>query len=162
MFRKGNIDPQHENDVICYLYHALAKRFKKKGFPLYFIRTEDTRNLKGGQMRPDLNLNDRVFVEVKMYPLRDYGRGWKRRQSSIEYNVDKLKQYVARQKSNSSVHVRYPILAIWFRKRRSKKHTTKSLLMKNRFISDSLEEQLEKEKNRYKKEATLLYGPRKA
>jgi hypothetical protein len=161
-FRKGNIDPQHENDLVCYLYYALAKRFKKKGLPLHFIRTEDTRNLKEGQMRPDLNLNDRVFVEVKMYPLRDYGRGWKRRQSSIEYYVNKLKQYVAHQKSNSSILVRHPVLAIWFRKRRSKKGTTKSLLMKNRFISDSLEEQLKKERNRYKKEATLLYGPRKA
>lgn len=126
-FQKGNINPQHENDVVCYLYHALAKRFKKKGFPLHFIRTEDTRACKDGQMRPDLNLNDRVFVEVKMYSLRNYRQGWKRRQEGIKYTVDKLKQYVAHQKSNSSAKVRYPILAIWFRKRRTKKRVCQTL-----------------------------------
>jgi hypothetical protein len=159
-FRKGNINPQHENDVVCYLYYALAKRFKKKGFPLYFIRTEDTRNCEDGQMRPDLNLNDRVFVEVKMYSLRNYGQGWKRRQKNIQYTVDKLKQYVTHQKSNSSVLVRFPILAIWFKKRRSKSGAVEFDLEDN-LITEDLEAKLEKEKKRYSKGATLLYGPRK-
>jgi hypothetical protein len=161
-FRKGNIDPQHENDVVCFLYYALAKRFKKKRFPLNFIRTEDTRNFEDGQMRPDLNLNDRVFIEVKIYSLRNYGQGWKRRQQSIEHNVDKLKQYVAHQKSNSSVRVRHPILAIWFRKLGAKKDADKSYTLEDRFITEDLEGKLEKEKNRYKKDATLLYGPRRS
>ena len=160
-FQKGNINPQHENDVVCYLYHALARRFKKKGFPLHFIRTEDTRACEDGQMRPDLNLNDRVFVEVKMYSLRNYRQGWKRRQEGIKYTVDKLKQYVAHQKSNSSAKVRYPILAIWFRKRRTKKDASKPYSIQNCFITKDLEEKLDKEKERYSKGATLLYGPRK-
>jgi hypothetical protein len=159
-FRKGNINPQHENDVVCYLYYALAKKFKRKGFPLYFIRTEDTRDCRDGQMRPDLNLNDRLFVEVKMYSLRDYREGWKRRQEIIRYTMDKLKQYVTHQKSSSSVKVRIPILAIWFRKPKSKSSVA-ILDTKDNFITEELEERLEKEKKRYSKGATLLYGPRR-
>lgn len=152
-YRKGKVYPRHENDIICYLYHALAKRFNVKGFPLHWIKTEDTYTLKGGQLRPDMNLRDRVFVEVKIYPLREYKEGWKRRQAGIEYTVDKLKQYVDYQKKNSRNLVRQPVLAIWFRKRGEKPN--------NRlFIGESLEELLEKEKERYSKEATILFGPK--
>jgi hypothetical protein len=159
-FRKGNINPQHENDVVCYLYHALAKRYKKKGFPLYLIKTEDTYNLRQGPMRPDLNLHDRVFVEVKMYPLRDYKSGWKRKQQGIKYTVDKLTKYVAHQKANSSVLLRYPILALWFyKKERGKNKASEN--HETLFISDELNTLLEKEKKRYSKKATILYGPRR-
>ena len=120
-YRKGNINPQHENDVVCYLYRALAKRYKKKGFPLYWIKTEDTYNLKQGPLRPDLNLHDRVFLEVKMYQLRAYKQGWKRKQLVIKYTVDKLKKYVAHQKANSRVLLRYPVMAIGLYKKESRK-----------------------------------------
>ena len=155
-YRKGNIDPQHENDVVCYLYHALAKKFAQKRFPLYFIKTEDTRNLKNGSLRPDLNLNDRLFIEVKLYHLRDYRQGWKRRQEVIEYTVDKLKQYVAYQKSISGVHVREPILAVWFRKRKLAGNTNSG---DKYFLNDDLIKKLAAERDRYKGSATILFGP---
>lgn len=116
--------------------------------------------MREGQLRPDLNLNDRVYVEVKMFPLRKYGdNGWKRRQLNMKYNVDKLKQYVAHQESLPSVLKRTPVLAMWFRKRGTKnvqENSSGSL-----FISNELNELLEKERKRYSKEATLLFGPRK-
>jgi hypothetical protein len=161
-FRKGNMNPRHENDIVCYLYHALAKRFKRKGFPLHWIRTEDTRKLRKGQLRPDLNLNDRVFVEVKKYALRDYGKGWKRRQQSIGYNVEKLKQYVAHTKATSSGHVRTPVLAIWFMKSESKKDKRKPTQTEDKLINEDLRKMLERERRRYGSKATLIYGPRKA
>lgn len=154
-YAKGNMYPQHENDVVCYLYYALARRFNAKGFPLHWIKTEDTYNLKKGALRPDLNLGDRVFVEVKMYPLREYNSGWKRKQEGIEYTVGKLKQYVAYEKKNSRNLVRQPVIAVWFRHRRGE-------LGNQPFISDSLNLKLELERQRINKEATLLFGPRRS
>jgi hypothetical protein len=156
-YRKGNIDPQHENDVVCYLYHALAKRFIKKGFPLHFIKTEDTKTLKNGSLRPDLNLNNHLFIEVKIYPLRNYQKGWASRQDRIEYTVNKLKQYVAHQKQNSRAHVREPVLAIWFKKRIPEDNRNED----RHFVSSELIEKLEEERNRYSGKATILYGPSK-
>jgi hypothetical protein len=161
-FRKGNINPRHENDVVCYLYHALAKRFKRKGFPLHRIRTEDTCKLKKGQLRPDLNLDDRVFVEVKRYALRDYGKGWEKKRESIRYYVGKLEQYVAHTRATSSVHVRIPVLAIWFMKRESKKDKRKPTQIEDKLINEDLRKMLERERRRYGSKATLVYGPRKA
>ena len=160
-FQNGNVNPRHENDVVCYLYYALANAFKKKGFPLYFIRTEDTINFEEESMRPDLNLNNRVFVEVKMYGLSDYRRGWEKRQQNIEYTADKLRQYVAYQRSTSSVLVRHPILAIWFKKRENSTGRSSSYSKNDFFLSEDLEKKLNIEKRKYAKEITLLYGPRK-
>lgn len=85
-----------------------------------------------------MNLNDRVYIEVKMYPLRKYRDGWKRRQIGIKNNVDKLRQYVAHQESLPSVHKRTPVLAMWFRRRGAKNWQANS--SENLFISDDLNE----------------------
>jgi len=155
-FRRGNVNPQHENDVVCYLYHALAKRFKSKGFPLHLIRTEDTHTIKRQTLRPDLNLNDRLFVEIKMYTLRKYDEGWDRRKDSIRYYVTKLEKYVNYAKLKTSFRVRRPVLGLWFRKRdRMMELPIEALL-----IPDDLESKLEREKERYKDKATILYGPK--
>lgn len=150
---EGQVNPQRENDVVCYLYHALANRFKDKGFPYHWIKTEDTFTLKNGQLRPDLNLRDRVFVEVKIYPLRKFSKGWKKKQENIEDTVNKLLQYVDYQKNNSKLLLRHPALAIWFRKKGEKPNS--------QFIDTSLEDLLKIEKEKYKNEVTILFGPRK-
>jgi hypothetical protein len=68
-FRKSLVYPQQENDVVCYLYYALAKRFEKKRrtegkdwLSLDYIRTEDTIKLKNQRCRVDINVGDRLFI----------------------------------------------------------------------------------------------------
>jgi len=156
-FRKEIVNPQQENDVICYLYHALAKRFLKKKWRLSLIRTEDTRHIRRQLLRPDLNLNDLVFVEVKFYPLRNYRKGWMRRRQNIAYYVKKLEEYIADVKSASSINVRRPVLAIWFWKNERKKRFP----LEAKLIDDELERKLEKERDRYKDRVTITYGPRR-
>jgi len=156
-FRREIVNPQQENDVVCYLYHALAKRLQKKGWPLLLIRTEDTRNIRRQLYRPDLNLNDRLFVEVKIYPLRKYGKGWKRRKQNIAYCVNKLEKYVAQVRSSSSVLVRKPVLALWF----WKDTHGRNLPVKDRLVGDELERKLGKERERYKDSVIILYGPKR-
>ena len=156
-FRSGNINPQHENDVVCYLYYAFATKLKKKGWPLYLIRTEDTHNIKSQTLRPDLNLNNRLFVEVKMYPLRSYSSGWERKKVGIEYNVKKLEKYVRYTKSKTSIHVRKPILALWFRKR----DRANKLPVEDKLIDSELEKRLETEKERLSNKVLIVYGPRR-
>lgn len=155
-FRKGNINPQHENDVVCYLYYSLAKKFKEKGWPLYFIRTEDTHNIRKQALRPDLNLNGRLFVEVKTYPLRRYREGWTRRKNGIRANVSRLQGYVRHTRANTPFKVRKPVLALWFKKR----DRDMSLPLGDTLIPDDLQEMLEKEAERYKYKVTILYGPK--
>jgi len=155
-FRNNNLNPQHENDVVCYLYYALARKFKKKGWPLYLIRTEDTHNIGKETLRPDLNLNGRLFVEVKMYPLRHYTIGWARRKDGIGYNVWKLEKYVKHTKANTSNLVRRPVLALWFRKH----DRDMKLPLEDTLIPDDLHTMLKKEAERYKNKVTILYGPK--
>jgi len=155
-YRNNNINPQHENDVVCYLYYALAKRLKKKGWPLYLIRTEDTRNIKKQTLRPDLNLNDRLFIEVKMYPLRRYQEGWERREKGILYNIQRLEDYVKHTKAETSFRVRKPVLALWFRKR----DRDMQLPLEDTLIPEDLKNKLEDEIERYKDTVTIVYGPK--
>jgi hypothetical protein len=155
-FRRGNLNPQHENDVVCYLYHALAKRLKKKGWPLYYIRTEDTHNIRKQTLRPDLNLNERLFIEVKMYPLRKYRDGWTRRKNSIRYNVRRLEEYVKHTKATTPFRVRKPVLALWFRKR----DREMKMPLEDTLIPSDLEKMLDDEAERYKDRITIVYGPK--
>jgi len=155
-FRNGFVNPQQENDVICYLYHAIAKRFEKKGWALSLIRTEDTRYIRRRRLRPDINLNDRLFVEVKMYPLRKYGKGWKRKMQNIVYHIKKLEEFKVEVESTSSVRVRVPVLALWF----WKNEREQTFPFEAKLIGDELREKLEKVSERYKDRATIIYGPR--
>jgi len=156
-FRRNNLNPQHENDVVCYLYYALAKRLKRKRFPLHLIRTEDTHNIRKQMLRPDLNLNDRLFIEIKMYPLREYSRGWERKRSNIRYNVERLKQYVRHAKAKTPVRVRKPVLALWFRKR----DKLLELPIEQVLIPEDLEHRIEDEVVKYKDRVTIVYGPKR-
>ena len=155
-YRNNNLNPQHENDVVCYLYYALAKRLKMKGWPLYLIRTEDTKYIRKQALRPDLNLNDRLFIEVKMYTLRTYQEGWDRRKRSISYNVKKLEQYVKHTKAKTSIRVRKPVLAIWFKKR----DRNMRLPLEETLIPKDLGKKLEGEVQKYKDRVTIVYGPK--
>lgn len=156
-FRKENVNPQQENDVVCYLYYALAKRFKKKGLPLYLIRTEDTRYIGRRQLRADINLNDLVFVEVKMYPLRKYGKGWRKKSQNVAYHVRKLEGYKAEVESRTSALVRLPILALWF----WKNEEIRTFPLEARLIDDDLNKKLEEVSEKYRDRVTIMYGPRK-
>jgi hypothetical protein len=159
-FRKGKINPQQENDVVCFLYHALAKRLEKKNWELYLIRTEDTRHIgRSRVLRADLNLNDRLFIEARMYEPRKYGgKGWKTRKEGISYHVRKLEQYAAEvRKSTPSVKERKPVLALWFWKNERKKRYP----IKDKLIDEHLEKKLARERERYKNRVTTIYGPRR-
>ena len=156
-FRNELVNPQQENDVVCYLYYALAKRFDKKKLPLSFIRTEDTRYIGRWWLRPDINLNDRLFVEVRMYPLRKYGKGWKRKKQDIAYHVEKLEDYIIEVQSKTSILVRKPVLALWFWKNEEKQEFP----IETKLIDNELREKLEKVRERYKERVTIMYGPRR-
>lgn len=156
-FRNGVIDPQTETDVVCYLYHALAKRFEKKGWPLSVIKTEDTRQIKKQTLIPDLNLNDRLFIEVKIWTLRKYDKGWASRKKAIAYYADKLEEYVTDTKARTSFKVRCPILAIWFWKNPKRK----ILSFDEKLIHPDLQEKLENERARFQGRINIVYGPRR-
>jgi hypothetical protein len=158
-FRRGVVNPQQENDVVCYIYHEMAKRLRRKNWLLSYIRTEDTRNIKGEKLRADINLRDRLFVEVRMYELRKYGdKGWGSRKEGIAYHVKKLEKYIAEvRKSTPSIKERIPVLALWFWKREEKKRFP----IKTKLIDDELEKKLAIEAERYKNRVTIMYGPRR-
>jgi len=124
---------------------------------LHWIRTEDTRNIRKETLRPDLNLNDRLFIEVKMYPLRKYSQGWERKRNNIRYNVERLERYVKHAKANTPLRVRKPVLALWFRKRDKRME----LPIEETLVPDDLEYRIENEVRKYKGRVTILYGPKK-
>lgn len=155
-YRKNNINPQHENDVVCYLYYAMARKLKKKRWPLHLIRTEDTKYIRKQALRPDLNFNDRLFVEVKMYGLREYGEGWDRRKRNISHTAKKLEKYVRHTRAKTSYRVRKPILAIWFRRR----DRNMQLSFEETLIPPDLEKKLDDEVQKYKDRVTIVFGPR--
>ena len=155
-FRKGIVDPQQENDVVCYLYYALANKFRAKGWLLSLIKTEDTKTIRKQKVKPDLNLNDRLFIEVKMWNLRKYGKGWNSRKEWIEYYADKLENYVQDVAAHKSVHVRRPILALWFWKNPKRRITS----FEDKLIHQDLEDKLKEEQAKFKDRISILYGPK--
>ena len=153
--RKQIVNPQQENDVVCFLYHALAKRLEKKGWPLHLIRTEDTRYIGKRRLRVDINLNDRLFVEVKIYPLGKYSNGWKAKLRNIEYTIGKLEEYKTEVESRTGILVRIPILALWF----WKNEDIREYPIKDKLIRNDLLQKLKSVRAQYKGRFTIMYGP---
>ncbi len=125
-FRKGEVNPQQENDVVCFLYYAFAKRLEKKSrceskewLSLNIIRTEDSILLKNQRCRVDINLNDRLFIEVKIWELRKFTKEHlKKKHDAIKYYMTLLEKYNQYSKKKSlDLGKRKPILAIWFWKK---------------------------------------------
>jgi len=87
-FRRGEVEPQQENDVVCYLYHALVKRLEREGKPPKIIRTEDSFPRIG---RADLNIGDRLVIEVKILARQNYAKkGWRNNLGQLYKAVRKL------------------------------------------------------------------------
>lgn len=83
-FLAGECKPLQENDVVCYLYHALLKRFEKEGIPPRKIKTEDTVT---GIGRLDMNLGNRVLVEVRLLSRKStYSsiRSWEKKKQELK------------------------------------------------------------------------------
>ena len=161
-FKKGEVNPDHENDVVCFLYYGIAKRLEVKRkreridyFNFKRIRTEDTIRLKKQVCRVDINLANRLFVEVKVWNLRNFGpSNLIRKGEIIAYYMDLLEKYnLHAKKEYPGSYQRKSVLAIWFRNR-------KASCIKDALVSDEIKAFFKVQKAKYRDKATILYGPK--
>jgi hypothetical protein len=113
LFLRGDFRPEQESDVQAYLYHGLLSRLSKDGIRPVEIRTEETFK---GVGRVDLNVNDRLFIEIKLLSRkRRYGTiAWKKKEKSLGHDARKLKGYLRTIRSDApGVHLRQPVQALW-------------------------------------------------
>lgn len=101
-FRSGECYPQQENDVVCYLYHALINRLEEEREYPKEIRTEDHFS---GIGRIDMNIGNRLLVEVKLRRWRTIysDKGWKRERARIK---DLAKKLMGSVNNLNSSHIR--------------------------------------------------------
>jgi len=138
-YKKKQINPQQENDITCYLYHALLKR----GFSPNKIWTENTYENIG---LVDMNIDNRLLVEIRLLSRKNtYGnKGWKTLSTKIYKLVNKLKRCFTKTKR---CHIRHPVIALWNWRGA---------------ISEDLHNRLEKlRKHLSKRGLWLLYGPKR-
>ena len=122
------------------------------------IKTEDTfRTSKQHFLLCDMNINDRLFVEIKMFQLRKFSPvGWKAIWKEIIKERKKLKTYVKVVKAETAFKVRHPVVGVWFWKNDPEDY----YVPEQKLIGSDLRGKLENLKNRLKGEnVTLLYGP---
>ena len=161
-FKKEEVNPDHENDVVCFLYYGIAKRLEEKRrregkdyFNFQRIRTEDTIRLRKQTCRVDINLANRLFVEVKVWNLRNFGIGnLLKKGETIAYYMDLLEKYTryAEQLYPNS-YQRKSVLAIWFRNRKATK-------IEEALVTKEIQDFFEAQKAKYRDKATILYGPK--
>ncbi|MEW6556495.1 MAG: hypothetical protein AB1349_03970 [Elusimicrobiota bacterium] len=104
-YSKGKIKPQQENDITCYLYHVLLN----DGIQPIKIWTEDTINVGKKKCYIDMNINDRLLVEIRLMKPK-YHTGFSTFAKKIEKLSSKLKKSSRRVKR---CHKRQPIVALW-------------------------------------------------
>jgi hypothetical protein len=161
-FRNGEVNPNQENDVVCFLYYALAKRLKNKRrkegkdwFTFDQIKTEDSISLRNERCRVDINLADRLFIEVKIWSLRDFGiQNLMRKKEIIAFYMDRLAKYSRyAEKKYPNSYQRKSVLAIWFRNRKADDFNDK-------LVNERLSDFFESQKRKFREKATIYYGPK--
>jgi hypothetical protein len=151
LFFSGEFKPKRESDVQAFLYHGLLGRLRRYGIKPINLHTEQT---FPGVGRVDLNVNDRLFIEIKLLS-RKYSyksNQWWSRVEILEEDARKLKKYVESTKSEKpQLLIRHPVLAIWNRKADN-----------HEGISEDLRKKLDKLKQRMgEQNMVVIYGPKK-
>jgi hypothetical protein len=146
-FQEGECKPLQENDVVCYLYHALLKRLEKEKIPPRKIKTEDTVR---GIGRLDMNVGNRLLVEVRLLSRRSTyssNRSWEKKKQELKELGSKLQ---GSKRRLNRANMRKPIVAVWNWKSGPEG------------IDDDLEYKLNLLKTELENEGIyLVYGPRK-
>lgn len=160
-FHRKECKPVQENDVVCYIYHALLNRLEKDkhGFKPLKIKTEYSLTLKTGgrKVRIDMNIDNKLFVEFMMIGRKSRIGLDKKKEIEIKKKIENLAEKLLRAlKKAGHPSKRQPVIALWDRcdwKTSQEKGIHKNIIKE----LNQLGKQLPKKKNG---KVRFIFGPK--